>query len=445
MNRLFDAAALRGIATPPEVRAIAALRRGDLDEVGRFLDEMAAGHRGLDALSAHTLARKIGKLRTDLGEERTREALKRIGTQLMTTWIAQWLDGEIKEAIADLVAIFRYQGGAELAPLREDDDAVVLELAPCGSGGRLERQRLPERHPAAYGQWSDGVSSFCQGCKANQAALNEAVGGPAWTTEKGPDGYCRVRFDKLARRGEQLFSDEERVALTRTRVQQARAKLDQGDLEIEPLLEGQRKEWMPWHDFGVVWLAHFYALALEIGGLDYLDEMLAETYEPAFVAGFPRYAAMDDEARVREIALTWNYHCADFTIAEEEDRFVFTLDPCGSGGRLWRGVMWRDMFGYGRPLSPLIPQQHPIDFMRRDAPSYCTHCAASNRAQLGRAGDPRVPLFFVIDGHAQLRPGMPCRTYVYKDAADRHRMDPGLFRQINLTPPAKPSASQEPT
>lgn len=434
MARLFDDETLQRLARPPEADAIDALARGDLVAVHRHLDEMAGGSAGLDALSGHTLARKIGKLRVDIGEERTRDALRRIGAQLMQGWAEQWRRGDARGAITDLVAIFKHQGGAALAPLQEDDDAVVLELAPCGSGGRLERQKLPERHPAAYGGWSDGVSSFCQGCKANQAALNDALGATVWTSRKGADGRCTLRFDKLGQRGQALFDATEKVQLTRTRVQRARERLEAGDSDIETLLDGQRKDWQPWHDYGVAWLAHFYAVALEVGGPDYLDEVLAQTYEPAFVAGFPRYAALDDAALVREIALTWNYHCADFRLSEEDDRFVFTLDPCGSGGRLFRAAMWRDLFRYGRPLSPTVAGPHPIVFMRRDAPSYCSHCAASNRAQLSRAADRSVPLFFVIDGTAQQQPGMPCRCYVYKKDAPRAHIEPRLYEQIALPP-----------
>jgi hypothetical protein len=426
---------LQRLARPPEDDALEALARGDMEALGGHLDAMERGPAGLDALSGHTLARKIGKLRSDFGEARTLEALRRIGTQLMHSWVLQWQAGDARGAIADLVALFRHQVGGALAPLEEDDQAVTLQLSPCGSGGRLERQKLPERHPAAYGGWSDGISSYCQGCKANQQALNDALGAPAWTSQKGPDGQCRLRFDKLGQRGQPLFTEQERVTLTRTRLQQARDQLEIGDSGIAPLLQGQRKDWRPWHDFGVVWLAHFYAVALEFGGPDYLDEVLAQTYEPAFVAGFPRYAALDDEGLVREIALTWNYHCADFRLHEEDERFVFTLDPCGSGGRLFRGQMWRDLYRYGRPLSPTVPGPHPIVFMRRDAPSYCSHCAASNRAQLSRAADPSVPLFFVIDGTAQARPGLPCRTYVYKKGADRARIEPRLFRMVGLDVP----------
>ena len=438
MPRTFTDEQLRDIATPPEQHALAALARGDLPALQRWLDEMAGGHAGLDALSLHALARKAGKLRQDVGEAKALQTLARVGRQLMATWTAQWQAGDARGAIADLVAVFRHQVGAGLAPLTEDDEHVTLCLTPCGSGGRVDRQRLADKHPAAYGGWADGVNSYCQGCKAQQRALNDSLGFDAWTSEKRPDGACVLRFHKGAQRGQALFTEAERSELTQTRVQRARARLAQGNTEVAALIDGQRKEWMPWHDFAVVWLAHLYAAALEIGGQPYLDELLAQTYEPAFVAGFPRYAALDDEALAREIARTWNYHCADFRLHEEDERFVFTLDPCGSGGRLLRGQMWRDMFHYGAPLSPLIAEPQPINFMRRDAPSYCTHCAASNRAQLRGAADPAVPLFFVIDGHAQMAPGMPCRTYAYKRGADRTRVDAALFHEVGLSAPTPP-------
>ncbi|MDE2378826.1 hypothetical protein [Bradyrhizobium sp.] len=435
MSHLYGESELADIARPFEEHALDALRRGDLARVRELLIEMKNGPAGLDGLFGHTLARKAAKLRRDFGEEEALAMLARIGAELMRTWTRQYRDGDERAAIADLIGIFREQYGAKLAPLAEDDDEVVLDMALCGSGGKLEKAGLPRKHPDLYAGWRDGVSSFCQICKACQHALNDAVGGDVWTTEKGADGACRATFRKTAARGEVLFTAEERRALTQTRVDRALERLDAGESDIEYLLPGQRKDWKPWHDFGVVMLQYFYAVALEKGGADYLREMLAETYEPAFHAGFPRYAAMTDDELVREIARTWNYHCADFTITEEDERFVFRLDPCGSGGRMFRGEMWRDMFHYGGPLAATMREPHDVNFNRTDAPTYCTHCAASNRAQLESALSPETPLFFVIDGRRQTRPGAACATFVYKTTANRMNLDPELFRQIGLTPP----------
>jgi hypothetical protein len=92
-----------------------------------------------------------------------------------------------------------------------------------------------------------------------------------------------------------------------------------------------------------------------------------------------------------------------------------------------------------------MDEPHSINFHRERAPRYCTHCAASNRAQLATAQDPKMPLCFVIDGHAQRRPGMPCRTYVYKTGADRRAVDPALFAQVGLTAPSAAAGVTEAT
>src|SRR5690606_23969428 len=110
MTRLFSDEQLAEMAQPFEYHALQALRHGDIEAVRHWLDEMAKGPAGLDALSGHTLARKVGKLRQDLGEEKARHALVRIGEQQMKTWVAQYRRGDVAGAIADLVAVFKHQG-----------------------------------------------------------------------------------------------------------------------------------------------------------------------------------------------------------------------------------------------------------------------------------------------------------------------------------------------
>lgn len=411
MGTLMNPSDLAALVRPDEQRALEALERGDAELLDELLTRMADGHAGLHALSIHTIARKISKFKADFGEERARELLLRIGAELMATWTSQYRQGKVREAIADLILVHKYQHGGRIETLEEFDDAVILTLAPCGAGGHLERQGFPLRYSQWYGPWSDGVSAYCQGCKANQRALNESLGRDLWTTQKRDDGTCVIRFGKC--HGEsRLFSAGELNDLRTTRVERARSALARGERDIAPLLEGQRKEWMPWHDFGIVWLEYMYATALELGGADYLDELLRETYESGFVAGFPRYAAMTDAELVADVARTWNYHMADFSVTETNEAYLFTLDPCGSGGRLYRGTVWRDMFRYGATLAPILTQSHPISFRRAETPTYCTHCAASNRAQL--KGGPQAPLFFLIDGHAQIRSGDACRQFTMK-------------------------------
>lgn len=39
------------------------------------------------------------------------------------------------------------------------------------------------------------------------------------------------------------------------------------------------------------------------------------------------------------------------------------------------------------------------------------------------------------DGHAQMRPGQPCRQFSYKQAASAHaNVDPALYAQVGMEP-----------
>lgn len=60
------------------------------------------------------------------------------------------------------------------------------------------------------------------------------------------------------------------------------------------------------------------------------------------------------------------------------------------------------------------PEEHAIEALRR--------------------GDLDSPRFFIIDGHAQLRPGEACRQFTYKKGAAREDMAPDLLGQIGLGP-----------
>lgn len=434
MGTRYTSEQLREIAKPFEEYALEALEARDQEQLEYWLGRMESGHAGLDALSGHTLARKVSKLRRDLGEARAREALLKIGSRIMESWVRQFREGDEKGAIIDLIAVYKYQYGTHLSPLEEDDETISLHLSPCGTAGRLQRDGLPAKHPEQYGGWSDGANSMRQLFIACEQALGEALGEPVWSTRMHDDGEGWMRFRKIRNRGQRLLDAHERQLVVQTRVQQARARLAAGDWDIAPLLRGQRKEWMPWHDFGVVLLELFYATALEIGGPDYLDELLMETYAPAFEAkAAARYAALDDEELARASAATWNYHITDFTLYEEEDRFVFITNPCGSGGRLFRGEIWRDLIQYGQSMAPLTDEPHNINFNRSRFPLYCAHCAASNRAQLQTGPKGKNPLFFIIDGHAQIKEGMPCRMFAYKKDAPRERLDPRLPEQIGIT------------
>jgi hypothetical protein len=412
-QRLFSDAELAEFEKAPSQLAAEALAAGDLPRVTALLAEMEAGHKPLHVLGLHTLARMWGKYRALYGEARVDAALRFMAGRLVDHWAERWRAGETQATIAGLVAIYRNHAGAEL-DAEETVETVTIALAPCGAGGMLIRQKWAERNPDLYAPFEDGTPVFCRGCKALQAAFNERCGAEVWRTEIAPDdsGACRMTFAKPAE------------PLVRSRVAEAQERIAQGRTDIEELLPMQQQDWRPWHDFMLCWLEYSFAAFHDEGGYDLLHEIFLECYESVF---YPRYAVFEqwsEAERLQRSAWSWHYHMGRFRIVEEEHRFAFILDPCGSGARLFRGDVQEPPFAYGAPGAKLTKEPHMLSFGRTEFPLYCSHCAATNATQIDG-----LPLIFLIDGHAQLRPGMPCRQYLYKNGAPRE-VEARLLRQI---------------
>ncbi|WP_326537489.1 hypothetical protein [Pseudorhodoferax sp.] len=429
MARMFTPEQLREIAEPLADRALRALTAGDTVQLKALMADMAHAHAGVETLGLHVTARLLGEWRQDFGDDTARAMLDEIAERMMASFAQDWLQGRDELAIRDLIAVFKHQSG-QLVPADETDNTVVLDLAPCGSGGRFLVDGTAERSPGWYGRWDDGVSSLCQACKACQRAVNRAVGAPVFVTEISTRvaGRCTIRLGKTAARGRRLFEGAAFFAATQTRIAQAQQLVARRNLRVAELLRDQHLDWRPWHDFQVALLAHLFGASRKAGGTPYLEAKLESAYNSTFRLFYPVFQRLDDETHLRYLATTHHYHMMRFVLSEEDDRFVFRLDPCGSGGRLYRGEIWRGMFRYGDgPTAQLVPEAQPITFGRRDFPVYCSHCAAHNRDQ-----HRHDVLYFVNDGHAQHRPGAPCLQFTYKKGVAAAAVDPAIWRQVGL-------------
>ncbi len=425
-ERMFSPAALREFEKPPSELAEEAVRRDDWDAADGYLAEMAAGSKPLHVLGLHTLVRMWGRLRNERGEAATAAALERIAERLVEEQAKAFAAGDERGAIEALVAVYRNQPSAVLEA-DETEEAVEIVLRPCGSGGVLIRQQWAEREPDFYAPFDDGVPVMCRGCKALQAAFNRQCGPGAWTTEPASDGSgaCSMRFRKSSGAGRRLFADS--TVLTHRRLDLAREQVARRDPAVTETIHEHHLEWRPWHDFMLCWLEYTFALFHESGGYAELGDAFLDCYESVF---YPRYAVLEswsDEERLRRTAWSWHYHQGRIRIAEEEHRFVIVLDPCGSGARLFRGDVTKPAFRYDSELAPLTEEKTTLSFNRSGFPLYCSHCAATNQTQIDG-----LPLIFLIDGHAQMRPGMACRQFLYKKGAPRV-VEEAILAQIDRT------------
>jgi hypothetical protein len=427
--RIFADSELRELEKSLPQRAIEALQAGDVPRLSHMLLRMTAAHTALHYLGVACITRIWGKWHRDHGEEATLAMLDRIGRRVMEPYARQFLDGREKETIQDLVGIFKHQSGGRVVPQSQGDDEVVFGLAPCGSGGMNVLRGFEKTMPQWYRRCSDGTPIFCAGCRSLQKAMNEACGARVWNTEISATvpGNCRMTFRQRATAGERLFSASELHALPKSKAELAAERVAAGNLDVAGLIEGQQYDWGQWHDTLMVWNEYTFAGCVELGGMDYLQDCLREGYDSGF--GF-LYTSMEafptDRERVDALAQNWLYHQGAFRIVEEDDRFVFILDPCGSGGRIFREEMTKDRFHYGTDLAPIIRDPHVLTFNRKDFPLYCTHCASGNREQFQGK-----PLIFVVDGHAQMKRGMPCRQYLWKKGAERS-LESRLLQQVGM-------------
>ncbi|MCL4553829.1 MAG: hypothetical protein M1565_01670 [Actinobacteria bacterium] len=432
MGRMFTDDQLLEMAEPPCEKALRALHAGDSIALNGYLNEMAVGPAPLDALGMPIIAQFVGEFRKDFGEEKARALLARVGRYLLRTFVEDWEAGKEEKVIVDLLALFKHQTGANVVPVAETGDEVIYDLAPCGSGGRFMLDGSIAEMPDWYGPWSDGAPAFCQMCKSMQRAFNEEVGLAAWTTEISGDlpGRCRLSFRKHRAKGQKLFSPADLYGNAKTRARMAVEKVAAGDLDVAGLIENQHLDWLPWHDVMVAIIGYLFETCYAERGVQYLDDKLQSAYNPAFAVFYPYYEALNDEQNVRLLCRVHNYHMMTFALTEEEDRFAFKLDPCGSGGRLYRGQMWRDVFRYGTgEITQLIKEEHAATFYRQDFPVYCSHCSSHNRDQFKRGF-----LWFINDGRLQSEPGKPCAQYYYKKSKGIRtaQVEPDLRAQVGM-------------
>lgn len=216
---------------------------------------------------------------------------------------------------------------------------------------------------------------------------------------------------------ERWFDEEELRDMARPTMERVVEAIDAGDLERAKRLarEGQG-EWLMLHDLmaeSILALASFVQEKLG-------DDGVKEAWEQSLERGWKRHHAaierLDRRAVVGLLAATWRAHSAGgvgehpgrFTIAEDDEKVTFTMNPCGSGQRLVRRGLYESA-GYGRTR-----EAHDWSYGRKDFPLYCTHCSFMNESlPIQWSGHPLYPSDPPEDYSTD-----PCTWYWYKDAAD---------------------------
>jgi len=223
----------------------------------------------------------------------------------------------------------------------------------------------------------------------------------------------------MGQNGEPWFSDEELGQMSRPTMERAIEAIERGDSdEAKRLCEEMKHESQFMHD-----------LLVERLGDDGVEEAWTYSLERSWRGPVETIAKTDRKVIAGALAATWRAHSTSgvgpnpgaFVIDEDDEKLTFTINPCGSGQRLWRNRR------YGPEGWGMTDEAHSWSYDREGFPLYCTHCAFMNEVLPIRwIGYPVYPSDPPEDFDRD-----PCTWYWYKDPADipaRHFERHGLER-----------------
>ena len=308
------------------------------------------------------------------------------------------------------------------------------------------------------GTWQDqGVSTFRAAARAiDEARFDDAAALGRYTVEESGEGHeLYPQFIEEARAfllGEGLPAsvldrEEERIAANlrmpdgsdfdfERSWSEFTAAIDEFVLAIEDgraadalaVLERARETWRRAHDRACDWVYGLVDVCARRLGeervVDLWDEMMGPFYATRDRYDVSRNPWSESfEVLMVDTAATFRGHLSgpermgDVEVFEEPDRWVFRLDPCGTGGRTYRV----DPEGGPPRMQPpynyaVTTGEHDWSWNKKGVCLYCVHCCQlQERIPIQKFGYP----LRVVDPPTwpEAQHGGKCTWYVYKDPA----------------------------
>lgn len=440
-ERIFTPEELKELYTPTMDRAIAAIDAGEYDRAKELCRAMDTEHLLLHDLYRDWAAALLTHIGNQWGDS---EILKVLRFSAGVWWKPFYQESQAfgaKRFAEELARVIRSHCGA--FRVEEDVEKFTFIMDPCGSGGRLRRDgfydppqgflKVKKAQPLTFGR--EDFPVYCSHCAVIHQIVPIEWGGypvpvmvPATNAQepcyvfiyKDPQDipaecYRRVGKEKPPRivpvegsiKGQLVFSPEELKELYTPTMDRAIAAIDSREYEKAKKLCGEMKaEWFPLHDIYRDWIT---ALLTHIGRNHGKEEEVYAALRDS-ISSFARswgesLAGKEIRDLIQELSLVWRSHCGIFRIEEEDDRFVFYLEPCGSGGRLLRERAYeppKDLMKLQKPA--------PMTFGKPDFPIYCAHCAVIYQLMIEWG----APHALIVEDAATHQASGSCIHYYYK-------------------------------
>ena len=273
--------------------------------------------------------------------------------------------------------------------ITEDDEKFSFHMDPCASGARLWLKGIYEEgrggrlsKDAHWWTWNrKDFPYYCMHCPfLNEALPYETMGHLLWPVDeiKSPDDVCTWHIYKdpnlipyryyrrlgltkrlmapmkVKRWKKRFFTDEELHEMARPIPDRLIEKIQRGDLKgAKKLCTMVKDEFLFLHDLYINLLIATLTFISEKAGEDALGEAFHSQYENCVkdqIVATMKSLSPKEKIRFLAVKIFGTDNCngtglprGKFSITETDHSITFTLNPCGSGGRLLRGGAYKPM------------------------------------------------------------------------------------------------------
>jgi hypothetical protein len=208
--------------------------------------------------------------------------------------------------------------------------------------------------------------------------------------------------------GKKVFTDKELKQLGGSTLEKTLEAIDAGDKEKARKLAIQaQKEYNYLHDGYFTWASGLLTYIYNHWGVDEVEKAERFAHGVEAKLDFKPPEKKDIRSLVENMARTVQGHMQPVTVEEEDDKFLITMHPCGSGQRIIQ------MGGYETGLVK-IKEAHNITWQHKDFPIYCVHCPVMELLSIDNSGG---YLGVVREEPYPIESGL-CKFVLYKDPDD---------------------------
>lgn len=207
-----------------------------------------------------------------------------------------------------------------------------------------------------------------------------------------------------------IFTKKELKELGTKAVDQLKTAIDSGDKEkAQKLARYMYSTFFSMHDLYVDWVTYLLTFIYDNYGDEALRKALDKSYRPKITEACKLFQEQTDMRRKVALSVgTLQGHLENVKITEDDEKFTFEVNPCGSGQRLLRRG------GYKSPMKMAkVKNAQLMTFDTKNFPIYCTHCGLNDLYAIEEMGRPWMVVETPKDWEKD-----PCRAYLYKDTTD---------------------------